>query len=91
MSRTTRTKAPMSESQIASHAAARLARAGYSTLRRVTCEFSEGVLTLSGRVEGYYHKQLAQTVVFGIPGVARIVNRIDVRSTPQRREKEFAS
>jgi len=47
-------------------------------LRKVTCEFHEGVLTLRGQLPSYHHKQMAQELVFRIDGVEKIENRIDV-------------
>ncbi len=44
----------------------------------VTCRFHEGTLMLRGQVTCYYHKQLAQSVVTGIAGVERVVNRLVV-------------
>lgn len=68
-----------------------LQQGGYSGLRRVSCDFSDGVLTLTGKVEGYYLKQLAQALVAKIPGVARIVNRIVVHRHARNRDPEAAS
>jgi hypothetical protein len=40
-------------------AEARLLNSPYLELRRVSCEFHEGVLTLRGNVPRYYLKQIA--------------------------------
>jgi osmotically-inducible protein OsmY len=50
----------------------------YRAIRRVSCRFEDGVLTLIGAVPTYHYKQLAQTAVCGIAGVARIENEIEV-------------
>lgn len=39
--------------------AAELKRSPYYSLRRITCEFRNGVLTIQGRVPSYFLKQLA--------------------------------
>ena len=60
-------------------AAARLRGSPYrSVLRRVECEWSTGVLVLRGAVPTYYHKQLAQSHLAGLTGVALIDNRLQV-------------
>jgi len=56
----------------------RLKLSGYHALNGLTCSFDDGVLTLDGRVGTFHHKQLAQTVVHGIPGVGRIDNNVVV-------------
>lgn len=50
-----------------------------SALKTVGCRFRRGVLFLRGTVLSYYHKQLAQQCVRGVPGVDRIINltRVD--------------
>jgi hypothetical protein len=50
----------------------------YSALRRVACDYRDGTLVLSGELPSYYLKQMAQTAVANVPGVARVVNHIDV-------------
>ena len=59
----------------------RLQHSPYRALRRVTCEFTEGILLLRGCVPTYHYKQLAQVAVLGIAGVQRIVNEVEVEST----------
>lgn len=58
----------------------RLQHSPYRALRRVTCEFTDGVLSLRGSVPTYHYKQLAQVAVLGIAGVQRIVNEVEVES-----------
>ena len=48
--------------------------------RDVTCCFEDGVLTLKGRVGSFYLKQMLQTRLRDLPGVARIDNQVDVVS-----------
>ena len=56
----------------------RLQHSPYRAIRRVTCQYTDGALTLLGSVPTYHYKQLAQTAVTEIPGVTRIVNDIEV-------------
>jgi len=74
--------------QVASHrhlefaalesATQRLRESPYSELRRVSCEFADGVLSLHGRVSSFYLKQIAQSVVFPAEGVSRLDNCLEV-------------
>lgn len=50
----------------------------FLALRAVRCEFANGCLTLRGVVASFHLKQVAQTLVRDLPGVARIVNRLEV-------------
>ena len=45
---------------------------------QVDVSSSDGVVTLHGRVESYYHKQLAQVVALGIIGADQLVNDVEV-------------
>jgi CheY-like chemotaxis protein len=56
----------------------RLRHHRYLPLRRITCEYHDGVLTLWGHLPTYYLKQIAQAAVAGIAGVVRIKNEIKV-------------
>jgi osmotically-inducible protein OsmY len=58
----------------------RLRRSDYHELHLISCAFYGGVLTLLGRVSNFYLKQVAQTLVLGIDGVARVCNRLEVVS-----------
>lgn len=48
--------------------------------REIRCDFDAGVLTLRGNVPSFYLKQVLQSILKDIPGVARIDNRVDVVS-----------
>ncbi|MDH3718625.1 MAG: BON domain-containing protein [Planctomycetota bacterium] len=50
----------------------------YVELRRMGCEYRNGVLTLRGRVTSYYLKQLAQTLAMQMEGVQMVNNRLVV-------------
>jgi osmotically-inducible protein OsmY len=63
----------------ARQAESRLRDSSYVGLRKVRCDFHEGVLTLRGRVPSFYTKQLAQSLAACVPGVEEVVNRIEVQ------------
>lgn len=63
---------------ISEAAQVRLQHSPYRTIRRISCRFDAGVLTLIGRVPTFHHKQLAQTAVSGIVGVNQVDNQIEV-------------
>ena len=63
---------------VAELAESRLRSNSYLALKNVSCAYADGVLTLDGYLPTYYLKQLAQEVVAGVDGVARVVNRIEV-------------
>jgi hypothetical protein len=69
---------PFSRLDPASLTESRLRASLYPELRRVRCDFHEGVLTLRGRVSSFYITQLAQALAARIPGVEEVVNRIEV-------------
>ncbi|MDH3717390.1 MAG: BON domain-containing protein [Planctomycetota bacterium] len=52
----------------------------YLSMRRITCDYHEGVLTLRGNAPTYYVKQLAQTIALRTKGVDEVANRINVAS-----------
>jgi osmotically-inducible protein OsmY len=64
--------------EIAETARAALRRSAYVELREVRCDFSGGVLTLTGRVPSYHLKQLAQVAVAAVPGVVAVDNHVEV-------------
>jgi osmotically-inducible protein OsmY len=69
---------------IEARAAFRLRQSPYADIRRVTCAFHEGMLSLRGRVRSYYLKQIAQTVVLEMEGVDEIRNQLEVIAPPDR-------
>lgn len=50
----------------------------YLALKNVSCEYSDGVLTLRGRLPTYYLRQIAQAAVSGMDGVRAVVDCIEV-------------
>ena len=46
--------------------------------RDIDLHFADGVLTLRGRVPTFYLKQMLQTHLLRLDGVARIRNQVDV-------------
>jgi len=69
---------PTKKEYVESMARDRLRHAPYHELRRVVCEFHEGVLTLRGFVSSYYLKQVAQVIVAKLEDVERLHNRLEV-------------
>ncbi len=65
-------------------AESRLLRSPYVELRRISCEFREGILTLRGCVSSYYLKQIAQNLVGQLAGVMEIDNRVNVLDSQVR-------
>jgi osmotically-inducible protein OsmY len=59
-------------------AEAKLLSSHYAEIRRVSCRFQEGTLTLRGYVSRYYLKQIAQNVVSQLAGVVEIDNQVQV-------------
>jgi osmotically-inducible protein OsmY len=66
--------------EIAERAESELRRNGYVALKNISCEFHEGILTLTGCLPTYYLKQVAQEAVARVAGIERVDNRIDVVS-----------
>jgi len=56
----------------------RLRNSPYRSLRRITCDCRQGVVTLSGRVDSFFLKQMAQAFAQGVPGVDGVVNHLQV-------------
>jgi osmotically-inducible protein OsmY len=66
-------------SLVASEAERVLRQSGYVALRRVQCEWQDGVIALGGKVPSFFMKQMAQTLVSQVVGVRRVDNRIKVQ------------
>ena len=64
--------------QIAAVAEASLMSSSHLALRKVRCHYDDGVLVLRGRLNSFFHTQLAQETVAKIKGVKRVVNKIEV-------------
>jgi DNA-binding response OmpR family regulator len=63
---------------VAALAKARLEASPYRSIRSLSCEFEDGVLVVRGQVRSYFQKQLAQTAVSAVAGMAAIGNQIEV-------------
>ena len=70
--------APLPEGRIKDLAECRLQRHPYLALKRLSCDFRNGTLLLSGCVPSYFLKQVAQTAVADVEGVKWIDNQITV-------------
>jgi osmotically-inducible protein OsmY len=55
-----------------------LRASGYGALSAVSCTVHDDVVCLEGVLPSYYLKQVAQEIAFGVAGVRRVVNRIEV-------------
>ena len=55
-----------------------LLASAYPTVRRLHCEYHEGILILKGSVTSYFQKQVAQEAVRKSPGVELIHNSVVV-------------
>jgi osmotically-inducible protein OsmY len=64
--------------EIAAVAASRLSASSHPALRKILCNYDEGVLVLRGRLNSFFHMQMAQEIVARIEGVERVVNQIEV-------------
>ena len=62
-----------------------LAASVYPSIRALTCDDHEGVLSIRGQVASFYLKQVAQTIVRGTRGVEEINNQVYVVRTSDRR------
>jgi BON domain len=66
-------------SQVLAEAVGRaLASTGYLELRNLRVNVIDDLAKLVGQVPSYYLKQLAQSAVKRVPGVARVVNAVEV-------------
>ncbi len=55
-----------------------LRRSPYLMIRSVSCEYHRGTLVLRGQLPSFYHKQLTQAMVSGLPGVTQVTNLTEV-------------
>lgn len=63
-----------------------LSSAPYGSVRKIQCDFQDGVLTLRGEVSSFFFMQVAQTAVARIEGVEQINNEIRVVSDKNARD-----
>ena len=52
---------------------------GYPQLNSVRCSATGGLMLLTGELNSFYLKQVAQSVAVKIPGVREVQNEIEVR------------
>jgi hypothetical protein len=79
-----RTDSPLEQRTLASRAKATLLGSKIYTLRKLHVEDAEGAIILRGRVESFYHKQLAQELIrTAIDGV-EVINAIQVVYSRER-------
>jgi polysaccharide pyruvyl transferase WcaK-like protein len=70
---------------IAEAARACLRNSPYPAVRRILCEFNEGILLLRGHLSRFHQKQVAQETVARVRGVAQVVNEIEVNWPESKR------
>ena len=58
-----------------------LQSSGYTSLRRLRCEVTDGVVFVHGNVPSYYLKQMAQTLIKRLGSVQRVTNLVEVLGT----------
>jgi hypothetical protein len=68
----------MSTAMIVLQADSALKASFYAPVRRLSVHNSEDALIISGRVECYFFKQVAQEAVMQLRGNLRLDNRVDV-------------
>lgn len=68
----------MSSATIVTSASHALQQSFYPALRRLSVEWAEDSLVISGQVSSYYLKQLAQEAVMPVRGPLKLVNRVNV-------------
>ncbi|MCC7423998.1 MAG: BON domain-containing protein [Planctomycetaceae bacterium] len=72
---------PVLDVALAASALAALRRTNYLPLCRVEVTAAGGRVVLVGRVPRHHLKQVAQTIVKGVPGVVEVRNEIEVVSS----------
>jgi osmotically-inducible protein OsmY len=72
------TGVPMADAQLADRVHSVLERSPFVPHRTLRFETSEGQVTLHGRVQTYYQKQMAQELLRGVEGLDRIENHVEV-------------
>ncbi|MBN1908486.1 MAG: BON domain-containing protein [Pirellulales bacterium] len=53
-----------------------LHKSPYLAVRKVSCEWTHGILFLRGRLSTFHQKQVAQETVAGVAGVGQVRNEI---------------
>jgi hypothetical protein len=72
---------PVRQPAIVEVAEHRLRASGYLVLRNVSCQYSDGTLTLCGYLPTYHLRQVVLAAVAGIRGVEHILDNIEIRPT----------
>jgi osmotically-inducible protein OsmY len=56
----------------------RLEALSFPQLRKIVCEYYEGVLTLRGKLNSFYLRQIAFSAVKNVAGVEEVADRLEV-------------
>ena len=75
---TTRTEPISPDAAIALRAQERLCGSSFVSVRRLTCDVHEGMLTVRGRLPSFYTKQMALSLLAEVEGVEEITDRVEV-------------
>lgn len=68
---------------LAERAEQRMRSNPYLALKNITCEVLDGTLILQGQLPTYYLKQRASVAVADLDGISRVINLIEVVSSPR--------
>jgi len=74
---------PLEDTRIEQEVKARLVAEQDANLTRLGVLSTEGTVYLSGTVTSAGERAQAEQIAMGVPGVRRVVNTLDVRSTPK--------
>ncbi len=69
---------PAARSETLADIERRLKQSGYLALRRIRCEFRDGVLRLRGQLPSHYLKQVAAALAAEVKGVQAVANELKV-------------
>jgi osmotically-inducible protein OsmY len=81
--------AQMLLTDVAAQAKAALSRSKIFDLRRLVVDQDGECVVLRGRVDSFYHKQLAQELVRSAIDGAEVINAINVVYRPYRRDDDL--
>ncbi len=75
---TTQQQSISTDTAIARRALERLRASSFASVRRLTCDVHEGMLTLRGKLPSFYTKQVALRLLVDVEGVEEITDRVIV-------------
>lgn len=78
-------KAPNASQDLLEAARDRIRKSSSLIIRGISCGYDQGMLVLRGRVPNEFCKRLAKETVADIPGIAQVVNAIEIVPPPRSR------